>query len=81
MSPTQPNNPLHGLTLQVIVERLVARHGFAGLARRVDVRCFKFDPSIKSALQFLRRTPWARQQVEALYLETDGSPPLPRPPQ
>jgi len=72
MSPTQPNNPLHGLTLQVIVERLVARHCFAGLAQRIDVRCFKFDPSVKSALQFLRRTPWARQQVEALYLEDEG---------
>jgi uncharacterized protein (DUF2132 family) len=56
----------------VIVERLVARHGFPGLAQRVDVRCFKFDPSVKSALQFLRRTPWARQQVEALYLEDEA---------
>lgn len=69
MSDSQPANPLHGITLVMILEHLVARYGWDGLAERIDVRCFKFDPSIKSSLQFLRRTPWARQKVEALYLE------------
>ncbi|WP_437573458.1 VF530 family DNA-binding protein [Sorangium sp. So ce887] len=68
MSQPQPNNPLHGVTLQTIVEHLVAQHGWEKLGRMIDIRCFKYDPSIKSSLQFLRRTPWARQQVEALYL-------------
>ncbi|WP_437476118.1 VF530 family protein [Sorangium sp. So ce1014] len=68
MSQPQPNNPLHGVTLQVIVEHLVAQHGWEKLGRMIDIRCFKYDPSVKSSLQFLRRTPWARQQVEALYL-------------
>lgn len=66
---TQPNNPLHGVTLEVIVTRLVERHGWEELGRMIDIRCFKFDPSVKSSLHFLRRTPWARAQVEALYLE------------
>jgi len=65
-------DPLHGITLQQIVEELVARHGWDGLARRIDIRCFKTDPSIKSSLAFLRKTPWARQKVEALYLEGRG---------
>ena len=64
----QPNNPLHGVKLAEIVETLVGAYGWEGLARRVDVRCFKFDPSIKSSLHFLRRTPWARAEVERLYL-------------
>ncbi|WP_437595714.1 VF530 family DNA-binding protein [Sorangium sp. So ce590] len=68
MSQPQPNNPLHGVTLQRIVEHLVAQHGWEKLGRMIDIRCFKYDPSVKSSLQFLRRTPWARQQVEALYL-------------
>lgn len=66
----QPNNPLHGVTLESVLERLVARHGWPGLAKRVDVNCFKNDPSIKSSLRFLRRTPWARARVEAFYLES-----------
>lgn len=65
----QPNNPLHGLTLQVIVTRLVDHFGFEELGRRIDIRCFNFDPSIKSSLKFLRKTQWARDQVEALYIE------------
>lgn len=65
---TQPNNPLHGLTLERILTELVARHGWDGLARRIAVRCFMNEPSIASSLKFLRRTPWAREQVEALYL-------------
>ena len=66
----QPNNPLHGLTLQVIVTRLVEHYGFEELGRRIDIRCFNFDPSIKSSLKFLRKTQWARDQVEALYIES-----------
>ena len=65
---------LHGITLAALLEALVARYGWEGLAQRIDIRCFKLDPSIKSSLTFLRRTPWAREQVEELYLrgsETD----------
>ena len=65
----QPNNPLHGVTLAVILEQLVAHHGWPELGQRIDIRCFTHDPSIKSSLVFLRRTPWARARVEALYLE------------
>ncbi|WP_437281147.1 VF530 family protein [Sorangium sp. So ce375] len=74
MTQPQPNNPLHGVTLQMILERLVAQHGWEQLGRMIDIRCFKYDPSIKSSLQFLRRTPWARQQVEALYLRDMAKP-------
>jgi uncharacterized protein (DUF2132 family) len=66
----QPNNPLHGLTLETILTRLVEYYGWEELARRIEVRCFLFDPSIKSSLKFLRQTPWARAQVEALYLDS-----------
>ena len=64
------NDPLHGLTLETIVTRLVEHHGWEELGRRIDIRCFNFDPSVKSSLQFLRRTPWARQKVEELYVRT-----------
>lgn len=64
----QPNNPLHGITLQSIVTALVAYYGWEGLAERIPVRCFSNDPSISSSLKFLRKTPWARDKVEALYL-------------
>ena len=67
---TQPNNPLHGLTLETILTRLVEHYGWEELGRRIEVRCFLFDPSIKSSLKFLRQTPWARAQVEALYLDS-----------
>ena len=60
-------DPLHGVTLEKILSELVARHGWAELGRRVRIRCFNFDPSISSSLKFLRRTPWARQEVEQLY--------------
>ena len=63
------NDPLHGLTLQAILAALVERIGWEGLAREVDVRCFKHEPSIKSSLKFLRKTPWARQKVEALFVQ------------
>lgn len=62
------NDPLHGLTLKTILETLVATYGWQGLAQRIDIRCFKSDPSIKSSLTFLRKTPWAREKVEQLYL-------------
>jgi uncharacterized protein (DUF2132 family) len=66
--PAQPRNPLHGVTLEAMVRALEARHGWDGLAARIPVRCFTHDPSVSSSLKFLRRTPWARDQVEALYL-------------
>ena len=73
MSSTPPQaassrDPLHGLTLEAIVTALVARYGWPGLGERIPVRCFQVDPSIKSSLKFLRRTPWAREKVESLYL-------------
>lgn len=70
-SPTpqvQPRNPLHGLTLQTILTALVDRYGWAELAQRIPLRCFSSDPSIASSLKFLRKTPWAREKVESLYL-------------
>ena len=66
--PDQPRNPLHGLTLEVIVTALVAHYGWAGLAERIPLRCFSHEPSIASSLKFLRKTPWARNKVEGLYL-------------
>jgi len=68
MSKDQPNNPLHGLTLKVILEDIVERHGWTALAERINIACFKNEPSIKSSLKFLRHTPWARTKVEQLYL-------------
>lgn len=62
------NNPLHGKTLEMILNELVAHYGFDGLADLIDINCFKKDPSIKSSLTFLRRTPWARTKVENLYV-------------
>lgn len=63
-------DPLHGVTLEKILQQLVDRYGWKELGQRIDIRCFNFDPSIKSSLTFLRRTPWARAKVEALYIET-----------
>jgi uncharacterized protein (DUF2132 family) len=65
----QPNNPLHGVTLESILEQLVERQGWTKLGRLVNIRCFTHDASIKSSLKFLRRTPWARAKVERLYLD------------
>ena len=70
MSNEQPGNPLHGVTLENVVTRLVDNYGWDGLAERVDINCFKNDPSIKSSLKFLRRTEWARKKVESLYIST-----------
>ena len=70
MTESQPNNPLHGITLEAMLNDLVARYGWETLGRRIKIRCFNSDPSIKSSLTFLRKTPWARQKVEELYLES-----------
>ncbi len=67
--PAHPRDPLHGVTLETIVRTLSDRHGWAELGRRIPVRCFLFDPSVKSSLTFLRKTPWARAQVEGWYVE------------
>jgi uncharacterized protein (DUF2132 family) len=67
---SQQNNPLHGITLENIVTQLVDYYGWDKLAQRVNINCFKSDPSVKSSLKFLRRTPWARAEVENLYLAT-----------
>jgi uncharacterized protein (DUF2132 family) len=68
MTPDQPNNPLHGVTLQAMVEDLVERRGWPDLAARIKIRCFSSDPSVASSLKFLRKTDWARLKVEQLYL-------------
>jgi uncharacterized protein (DUF2132 family) len=68
MTPDQPNNPLHGVTLQAMVEDLVQRRGWPDLAARIKIRCFSSDPSVASSLKFLRKTDWARLKVEQLYL-------------
>lgn len=68
MAETQKNNPLHGVTLLMMLEQLVARYGWEELGYRINIRCFRYDPSIKSSLAFLRKTPWARKEVEDLYL-------------
>ncbi len=65
--PAHKKDPLHGVTLEMMLQALVARYGWAELGRRVRIRCFHFDPSIGSSLKFLRRTPWARTEVEHLY--------------
>lgn len=70
MSQQQPNNPLHGLTLEKILTRLVEYYGWDGLYEEINVNCFCNEPSIKSSLKFLRKTQWARDKVEALYLHT-----------
>ncbi|MEO3679465.1 MAG: VF530 family protein [Pseudomonadota bacterium] len=67
---SQPNNPLHGVTLEQIVTKLVDHFGWPALAKQIDINCFKVDPSVKSSLKFLRKTPWAREKVEQLYIAT-----------
>ncbi|HEY5158307.1 MAG TPA: VF530 family protein [Anaerolineales bacterium] len=64
----QSNDPLHGITLEMILTRLVQQYGWPELAKRIPIRCFYHEPSIKSSLKFLRRTPWARKSVEEFYL-------------
>ncbi|MBE9537836.1 MAG: DUF2132 domain-containing protein [Proteobacteria bacterium] len=70
MSEVQTNNPLHGLTLEKIVVQLENYYGWEGLAEKININCFKKDPSVKSSLKFLRKTPWAREKVEQLYIKT-----------
>jgi len=66
--PEHPRDPLHGITLETIVKTLVERHGWREMARRIPIRCFMFDPTVKSSLTFLRKTPWARQKVEMWFI-------------
>jgi uncharacterized protein (DUF2132 family) len=68
LPPDQPRNPFHGLTLEAIVTALAEHYGWEGLGQRIPVRCFTSDPSVASSLKFLRKTPWAREKVEGLYL-------------
>ena len=70
MNEQQPNNPLHGITLEQIVTALVDHFGWDELGKKINIRCFNNNPSVKSSLKFLRRTPWARAKVEDLYLIT-----------
>lgn len=75
MNAHTSNDPLHGITLEMQINSLVAQYGWAELAKRININCFKSDPSVKSSLKFLRRTPWARAEVEALYLASLNTPP------
>ena len=77
MTPAPSKDPLHGVTLEKIVTTLSTELGWDRMADHVDIRCFRYDPSVKSSLQFLRRTPWARAKVEALYLSTRPVNPSP----
>jgi len=70
MSHAPSKDPLHGVTLETVLNHLVERYGWQEMGRRIEIRCFLFDPSVKSSLQFLRRTPWARAKVEAMFLES-----------
>ena len=69
MTAQHPKDPLHGITLETVLTKLVEHYGWQELGQLINIRCFNFDPSIKSSLQFLRRTPWARSKVEELYLQ------------
>ena len=69
MSKEQPNNPLHGITLKMMLTELVEAYGFDELGQIINIKCFQNDPSINSSLKFLRRTEWARDKVEALYVQ------------
>jgi len=69
MNEPPSRDPLHGITLEQLLTELVAHYGWKELGQRIDIRCFNFDPSIQSSLQFLRKTPWARTKVEALYVQ------------
>ena len=70
MAETQSKDPLHGVTLEVILTKLVNKYGWDGLAKRIDIKCFKSEPSISSSLKFLRKTPWARKEVEELFVNS-----------
>jgi len=70
MTDMRPSDPLHGVTLETILRRLVNKYGWDGLAKRIEIKCFKSDPSVSSSLKFLRKTPWARKQVEDLFVSS-----------
>lgn len=70
MNSQQPNNPLHGVKLADMLEFLVEKYGWEALGQKINIRCFTHDPSIKSSLKFLRKTDWAREKVEQLYLKS-----------
>lgn len=70
MTATVSKDPLHGITLEQLLNKLVEHYGWSGLAERIRINCFSHEPSVKSSLKFLRRTPWARKQVEDLYIST-----------
>jgi uncharacterized protein (DUF2132 family) len=70
VTDSQANNPLHGVTLEKVVTDLENHFGWEGLAAKININCFKTDPSVKSSLKFLRKTPWAREKVEQLYINT-----------
>ncbi|MDQ6953684.1 MAG: VF530 family protein [Mariprofundaceae bacterium] len=70
---TQSHDPMHGMTLEKIIHVLVQHYGWEDMGRRINIRCFNSDPSVKSSLKFLRHTPWARKKVEDLFLTTQGS--------
>jgi len=71
MAPTSRQDPLHGITLKSVVTELVAMYGWEELGRKINIKCFTSNPSINSSLKFLRKTPWAREKVETLYLEAN----------
>ena len=73
MNDIQPNNPLHGVTLEMILTDLVKHYGWEELGKTINIKCFIHEPGIKSSLKFLRKTPWAREKVEGLYLRRLGS--------
>ncbi|WP_455428190.1 VF530 family DNA-binding protein [Dryocola sp. LX212] len=70
MNTPPSKDPLHGVTLEALLNALVAQYGWEELAKKININCFKSDPSVKSSLKFLRRTPWARKEVENLYLDS-----------
>ena len=70
MDNTQNNNPLHGVTLEAILTHLVEKYGWEEMGERINIRCFQLDPSVKSSLTFLRKTPWAREKVERMYVKS-----------
>ena len=74
MSDSRSTDPLHGITLEAMVEHLVERYGWEGLGKRIEIRCFTHDPSVQSSLKFLRKTPWARAKVESLYVHSATHP-------
>ena len=74
MSTPNKATLLHGVTLKAMIEHLVDRYGWDGLGKRIEIRCFTHDPSVTSSLRFLRKTPWAREKVESLYIHSASHP-------